>query len=96
MLSQRTLALAAKTEILRNRGYAMDESEVQLQRKLQELERKVFDPLVTGRVEEIWARMMTLRERSKRLQQELEQLGEVKDQAGEGINEATLKTAKKV
>lgn len=97
VLSQRCLALAAKTQVLRNRGYAMDESELELAKKLGDLERCIFDPSINGRVEEIWARMLAILERSKHLKQELELHGIEKErEQDDGLDEAALKTAKKV
>lgn len=96
ILSKRCLALAAKTQILRNRGYAMDEAEEELKKKLLELERHVFDPSLNGRAEEIWARMLAIHEHSKRLQVELDRAGVNAAQAEDDIDEQTLKTAKKV
>ncbi|KAL2372222.1 nucleoporin [Blastomyces gilchristii SLH14081] len=97
VLSQRCLALAAKTQILRNRGYAMDETEEELQKKLSQLERSVFDPSLNGRTEEIWARMLAIREQSKRLQLEVERTGqEANQQADDELDETALKTAKKI
>ena len=88
ILSKRCLSLAAKTQILRNRGYAMDEAEEELKKKLVELERAVF--------EEIWARMLAIHEHSKRLQAEMDRAGVNVTQAEDDIDEQTLKTAKKV
>jgi nuclear pore complex protein Nup54 len=97
VLSQRCLALAAKTQVLRNRGYAMDDAEEELKKKLQQLERAVFDPSITGRTEEIWARMLAIREHSKRLQAEIERDGpSTAANADEGLDESVIKTAKKV
>lgn len=96
ILSKRCLALAAKTQILRNRGYAMDETEEELKKKLLELERDVFDPSLNGRAEEIWARMLAIHEHSKRLQVELDRAGVNVTQAEDDIDEHALKTAKKV
>jgi nuclear pore complex protein Nup54 len=96
ILSKRCLSLAAKTQILRNRGYAMDEAEEQLKKKLVELERAVFDPSLNGRAEEIWARMLAIHEHSKRLQVEMDRAGVNVTQAEDDIDEQTLKTAKKV
>jgi nuclear pore complex protein Nup54 len=97
VLSQRCLALAAKTQVLRNRGYALDDVEDELRKKLLQLERAVFDPSLNGRSEEIWARMLAIREHSKRLQLEMERIG--RDSAkgvDDSLDEAALKTAKKV
>ncbi|KAL4978372.1 nucleoporin complex subunit 54-domain-containing protein [Aspergillus desertorum] len=97
VLSKRCLALAAKTQVLRNRGYAMDEAEEELKKKLAQLERSVFDPTLSGRSEEIWARMLAIREHSTRLQAELERAGSgAAAQADDELDEATMKKAKKV
>lgn len=97
VLSKRCLALAAKTQVLRNRGYAMDEAEEELKKKLAQLERSVFNPSLNGRAEEIWARMLAIREHSKRLQAEMEKAGaSTAAQGEEELDENTMKTAKKV
>lgn len=97
VLSKRCLALAAKTQMLRNRGYAMDDAEEELKKKLAQLERSVFDPSLVGRGEEIWARMLAIQEHSKRLQAEMDRAGaNVTNNAEDEIDEHTMKTAKKV
>ncbi|KAJ5728941.1 uncharacterized protein N7483_003449 [Penicillium malachiteum] len=97
VLSKRCLALAAKTQVLRNRGYAMDDAEEELKKKLAQLERSVFDPSLNGRGEEIWARMLAIHEQSKRLQAEMERAGgNVASNAEDEIDEQTMKTAKKI
>ncbi|KAF3397766.1 Nucleoporin [Penicillium rolfsii] len=97
VLSKRCLALAAKTQILRNRGYAMDDAEEELKKKLTQLERSVFDPSLNGRGEEIWARMLAIHEHSKRLQVEMDRAGANVTANGEDeIDEQTMKTAKKI
>lgn len=97
VLSKRCLALAAKTQVLRNRGYAMDDAEEELKKKLTQLERSVFDPSLNGRGEEIWARMLAIHEHSKRLQAEMDRAGtRVTANGDDEIDEATMKTAKKV
>lgn len=97
VLSQRCLALAAKTQVLKNRGYALDEAEEELKKKLTKLERAVFDPSLNGRGEEIWARMLAIRENTKRLQMEIEKAGPAAaEEAEEGLDESVLKTAKKI
>lgn len=97
VLSKRCLALAAKTQVLRNRGYALDEAEEDLKKKLAQLERSVFDPAINGRAEEIWARMMAIREQSSRLQQEIDKAGPSVAGESEGeLDEETMKTARKV
>ncbi|OOG00861.1 hypothetical protein ASPCADRAFT_202694 [Aspergillus carbonarius ITEM 5010] len=97
VLSKRCLALAAKTQVLRNRGYAMDDAEEELKKKLSLLERSVFDPSLNGRGEEVWARMLAIREHSRRLQQEMERAGpSAAAQADDELDEQTMKTAKKI
>ncbi|KKK22170.1 hypothetical protein AOCH_005927 [Aspergillus ochraceoroseus] len=97
VLSKRCLALAAKTQVLRNRGYAMDDAEEELKKKLAQLERSVFDPSLNGRGEEIWARMLAIREHSKRLQLEMERAGSTTvAQADDELDENTMKMAKKI
>jgi len=97
MLSQRSLQLATKVQILRNRGYVMDRAEEDLKRKLVELERVVFDPQLSGRQEEIWARMVGIRERARFLQQELDRAGSgAGDSQGDVLDEDLVKMTKKV
>ncbi|KAL4915130.1 nucleoporin complex subunit 54-domain-containing protein [Aspergillus aurantiobrunneus] len=99
VLSKRCLALAAKTQVLRNRGYAMDDAEEELKKKLTQLERSVFDPSLNGRGEEIWARMLAIREHSKRLQTELDRAGAgagAAAQTEDDLDENTMKLAKKI
>lgn len=97
VLSQRCLALAAKAQVLRNRGYAMDEAEEELQKKLRQLERSVFDPSLNGRSEEVWARMLAIREHSKQLQQGLERISKESAQdKDDTLDDAATKMAKKV
>ena len=92
---QRTLALAAKIQILRNHGYVMDNAEEELKEKLLKLEREVFDPSLSGREQEVWARMLGIRERGKRLKAEMDK---VSSATGEEpvLDEETINTAKKV
>ncbi|PLB43642.1 hypothetical protein P170DRAFT_334830, partial [Aspergillus steynii IBT 23096] len=97
VLSKRCLALAAKTQVLRNRGYAMDDAEEELKKKLAQLERSVFDPSLNGRAEEIWARMLAIQEQSKRLQTEIERAGpSAAAQVDDELDENTMKAAKKI
>lgn len=77
----------------------MDSAEEDLKKKLNALERGVFDPALNGRGEEIWARMLAIRERSRRLMLEIERVGSAKGDGAEGeggIDEGTMKTARKV
>ncbi|PPJ57052.1 hypothetical protein CBER1_00515 [Cercospora berteroae] len=70
VLSQRCLRLAVKVQVLRNRGYALDAQEEGLRKTLLSLERQVADPSFIGREDEIWARMVALRERARWLEEE--------------------------
>ncbi len=96
-LSQRCLALATKVQVLRNRGYAMDAAEEELKRKMVALERRVCDPVLNGRQEEIWARMSAVRARTKLLREEAERLGRgLGEGAEEAIDDETMKRVKQV
>lgn len=98
VFTQRTLALATKVQILRNRGYVMDQQEEELKKKLIQLERQTFDPVLGGRQEEIWARMSGVRERARILQEETEKLGKVMEsqQNGELLSEEDQQALNKV
>lgn len=96
-LSQRCLALAAKVQVLRNRGYAMSVDEEQLKMKLVSLERAVLDPSLSGRAEEIWARMVGVRERARGLREDMEKSAQgLSDGQGETLDEEIMKKAAKV
>lgn len=96
-LTKRCLALATKAQILRNRGYAMDPREEELRKKLMELEKKAFDPMLNGRQEEIWARMSAVRARARLLQEELDKLGKNAGKLdGEQLDEEHVKAIRKV
>ncbi|OCL07184.1 hypothetical protein AOQ84DRAFT_365181 [Glonium stellatum] len=95
--TQRCLALATKVQILRNRGYAMDTAEEELKKKLIELEKKAFDPILGGRQEEIWARMSAVRARASLLQEESEKMGKnLENGDTESLDEEGMKKVKKV
>ena len=96
-LSQKCLALATKVQVLRNRGYAMDPAEEGLRQKLILLEKTVFDPALNGRGEEIWARMVSVRERVRQLQIEFDKMGRgMTSQRKEVIDDEVMKRTKKV
>ena len=96
VLSQRCLSIAAKTQILRSRGYAMDNAEDELKMKLLKLEKSVFDPTLNGREQEIWARMLGIRERATRLQKEIDNVRPLADNTDKTLDEETVKAAQKV
>ncbi|KAL9059224.1 MAG: hypothetical protein Q9162_001261 [Coniocarpon cinnabarinum] len=96
-LSQRCLHLATKVQVLKNRGYVMDSAEEELKRQLDELEKKAFDPSLNARQEEVWARMVGIRERTRMLQVEAERAGQDLAKGKEdGIDEEVLKRTKKI
>ena len=96
-LSRQCLGLAAKTQVLRNRGYILDGPEEELRNKLLVLERSVLDPALNGRSEEIWARMVSVRERGRLLQREFEKAGRSlsRDQ-GQVVDEEVMRRVRKV
>ncbi|KAH8716969.1 nucleoporin complex subunit 54-domain-containing protein [Phaeosphaeriaceae sp. PMI808] len=98
VFTQRILALATKVQILRNRGYVMDQQEEDLKKKLIELERKTFDPVLGGKQEEIWARMSGVRERARILQEETERVGKTVEsqQSGELLSDEDQKALDKL
>lgn len=94
-LSQRCLALAIRAQVLANRGFVLDGAEEELKKKLADLEKGVFDPAFAGREEEIWARMVAIRERTRWLQEESEKLGR-QITGDSGLDEQVLAQTKKV
>ncbi|KAI8131655.1 hypothetical protein DUD61_004694 [Geotrichum candidum] len=72
-LVQRTLALAARLQVLRHRGFVLKPDEEVLKRELERLNQQVDDPAVFGRINEIWARLTVLRERAQALNQRMDE-----------------------
>ena len=95
-LSQRCLALAVRAQVLANRGFVLDGAEEELKKKLATLEKAVFDPAFSGREEEIWARMVAIRERTRWLQEESEKLGRQVTGENGGLDEQVIEKTKKV
>lgn len=81
--------MAAKVQVLRNRGYALQPDEELLKKRLEKLLNEVQDPGVWGRLNEIWARMTVVREKAKQMQEEIGSQGVEWD-------ETQLKTTQKV
>ncbi|KAF9766131.1 hypothetical protein IL306_001487 [Fusarium sp. DS 682] len=71
-ISERCLALAARIQVLRNRGYALSGDEDDLSSRLQTLEREIQDPAVGAREEELWSRLIVLRGYADQLSKELD------------------------
>ncbi|KAK4893205.1 Nucleoporin nup57 [Elasticomyces elasticus] len=89
-LEQRTLRLAVKLQGLRNRGYALSPAEEELRKNLLSLAAKVQDPQFAAREEEVWARLVSLRDRARWLEEEGKRLGSTVEgqgqAAGQGAN----------
>ncbi|TKA22197.1 hypothetical protein B0A50_08309 [Salinomyces thailandicus] len=84
-LRERTLRLSVKVQVLRNRGYALDAQEEALRKQLLALSASVSDPTFAGREEEIWARMVALRDRARWLEEETKRVGgAAQEQQGQG------------
>jgi nuclear pore complex protein Nup54 len=100
VLSQRCLKLAVKVQVLRNRGYALDAAEEALRKTLMGLEKQVFDPGFVGREDEIWARMVALRERIRWLEEEGKRVqGRVEQTQGStqgAVSEDVMARARKI
>ena len=92
-LRKRTLVLARKVQVLRNRGYALSADEDELRIKLENMEKSVQDPAVNARLEDLWSRLIWLRERAQILQAELQKKGLGEDQ---GLGEEVEVRVKKV
>ncbi|KAF2478886.1 nucleoporin complex subunit 54-domain-containing protein [Neohortaea acidophila] len=99
VLSQRCLRLAVKAQVLRHKNYPLDAAEESLRKTLMELEKRVFDPAFQAREEEIWARMVALRERARWLDEESKKLGvqlEEQKMDGSGVSDEILQKTKRI
>lgn len=90
-LRRRTLVLARKAQVLRNRGYALSADEDELRIKLENMERNVQDPAVNARLDELWSRLMFLRQQSKALEDELAKRGLNEEQVMDSEVEVKIK-----
>ena len=70
-LARRALSLAAKVQVLKNRGYALQPEEEALKKRLEGLVKTVQDPAATGRMNEIWARMMVVQEKARLMEESM-------------------------
>lgn len=91
VLRRRTLVLARKVQVLRNRGYALSGDEDELRIKLENMERSVQDPAVNARLDELWSRLIFLRQQAQVLQAELAKKGLSEEQALDGEIEVKVK-----
>ncbi|KAM0691166.1 hypothetical protein Q7P36_009937 [Cladosporium allicinum] len=99
-IAQRTLRLAIKCQILRNRGYALDSTEETLRRNILDLNQRIQEPSFSSREEEIWARMVALRERARWLEDEGKRVGaaaaEAQKQEGSSLPANVLQGANRI
>ncbi|KAK0839151.1 Nucleoporin nup57 [Friedmanniomyces endolithicus] len=99
-LAERTLRLSVKLQVLRNRGYALDGAEEALRKQLGVLAGRVADPAFGAREEELWARMVALRERARWLGEEGKRVGQTVGGQSEGgaggVTDAVLETTRKI
>lgn len=99
-IAQRTLRLAIKCQILRNRGYALDSTEETLRRNILDLNKQIQEPSFSAREEEIWARMVALRERARWLEEEGKRVGaaaaEAQRQEGSKLPDNVLQGANRI
>jgi hypothetical protein len=70
-LARRALSLAAKVQVLKNRGYALQPEEETLKKRLEGLAKLVQDPAAAGRMNEIWARMMVVQEKARAMEESM-------------------------
>lgn len=92
-LRNRCLALAARVQVLRNRGYALSSDEDELRTKLMEMERQMQDPALSARMEELWSRLIVLRGYADSLRVEINKRGTSEDG---GLGEEIEAKAKKI
>lgn len=90
-LRRRTLVLARKTQLVRNRGYALSADEDELRIKLETIERNVQDPAVSARLDELWSRLLFLRQQAQALKEELAKKGLSEEQVMDSDVEVKIK-----
>ncbi|TLD22221.1 hypothetical protein PspLS_08219 [Pyricularia sp. CBS 133598] len=93
-LRKRSLKLAARVQVLRNRGYALSGDEDDLRIKLAALERTAQDPALGARLEELWSRLITLRDYAEQLKSEISKGAPAEIQTG--LGEEVEAKAKKI
>ncbi|KAK4506004.1 hypothetical protein PRZ48_003969 [Zasmidium cellare] len=103
VLQQKCLRLSVKVQVLRNRGYALDAAEEGLRKTLISLEKQVMDPGFLGREDEIWARMIALKEKTRWLEEEgkrvnaqVQQQQQQKQADGTSVPEDVLAKTRKI
>ena len=96
VVTQRVLVLASKVQRLKNRGYVMDNDEEELKSRLTKLEAEILDPSIRAREQEIWARMLGISQRVKRLKEEMDKLQPAEQTDEPLLDDETVKIARKV
>lgn len=92
-LSKRCLVLASRVQVLRNRGYALSSDEDELRQKLQKIDKGLQDPALSARMEELWSRLIVLRDYADNLKDQINKPGFAE---GDGLGEEVEAKAKKV
>lgn len=69
-ITKRILKLAIRLQIIRMRGYALTPDEELLRVRVDRLAAQLKDPSTFGRMHELWARMVYVREQIKKLEHE--------------------------
>lgn len=95
-LSQRCLQLAGKAQVLRNRGFALDSAEDILKKQLMQLERAVMNPNLQSRQDEIYARMISIRENSKRLMVDIERTANTSTNGEDKVKDEAMMAQAKI
>lgn len=72
----------------------MDNAEEELRMKLEKLSKEVYDPSLEAREQEIWARMLGIRDIAQRLKAEMEKIQPKGKEDEPVLDEATIKAAK--
>ncbi|KAL2127176.1 hypothetical protein VTI74DRAFT_11205 [Chaetomium olivicolor] len=92
-LSKRCLVLASRVQVLRNRGYALSGDEDELKQKLQQIDKRIQDPALSARMEELWSRLIILRGYADNLKDEINKPGFAES---DGLGEEVEAKAKKI
>jgi nuclear pore complex protein Nup54 len=93
LLHDRCLGLAAKVQVLRNRGYTLSGDEDDLRLKLKALETSIQDPALAAREEELWSRLVVIRGYADRLTEEVKK---AKSKDGETLDSDSERGMRKV
>jgi len=92
-LSKRCLALASRVQVLRNKGYTLSSDEDELKQKLQSIDKRIEDPALSARMEELWSRLIILRGYADNLKDEINKPGFAES---DGLGEDVEAKAKKI